>query len=124
MVIVLILAFAAVAGVLLLYAALNGGRDRSRIRVRYDQMRHALLIGDTNAAQMLFAPALRSRSANEFGRLTIFARELGPRSSILISGSRAQVCPKSLLPFTDWGHTIELIKVDGEWYFTGHVGVF
>lgn len=111
-------------GALLLHVCLSSSAEHRRVRDRYEAMTTALRIGDTNAAQMLFAPQHRPRAADHFGRLTTFAQPLGLRSGISIHQSRAQICPKPIIPRGTSGHTIEMIKVEGEWYFTGRVSVF
>jgi hypothetical protein len=116
--------FAAMLAGLLLYERLVWHPEEMKLRARYEQMRTALRAGDTNAARAFIAPAHRARADDHFTRLTVFARELGGKSTIRISNSRAVVCPDSALPFGLFGHTIDLIKVNGEWYFTGGIGVF
>src|SRR3970282_584728 len=39
-----------------------GQREEMQIRTRYQQMRLALSLGDTNAARLFFAPELRERA--------------------------------------------------------------
>jgi hypothetical protein len=111
-------------GVFLLHGCLGSSADRVRVRARYEAMEAALRIGDTNAARLLFAPAHRARAQDNFGRLTTFARPLGLKSAISIDGTRATVCPERIFPIGMFGHTVEMIKVDGEWYFTGKISVF
>ncbi len=112
---------------LLLHFCLASNADRARVRARYDQMCKALSAGDTNAMALLFAPAYRARANDHFGRLTTFARPLGPRSGISITGARAEICPVRLhpmIPVGNWGHTIEMIQVEGEWFFTGKISIW
>jgi hypothetical protein len=116
--------FAALFAGLLLYDRLVWHPEEMKLRARYDQMRTALRTGDTNAARALMAPACRARADDHFTRLAVFARELGGKSKVRISDSRAVVCPETALPFGLFGHTIDLIKVNGEWYFTGGIGIF
>lgn len=57
--------------------------------------------------------------------LNDFAQPLGPRSSILVLGEDATVWPERtshylILP---GGNTIKMVKVDGEWFFTGKVSI-
>ena len=115
------------AGGLLLHVCLASSAQDAEVRAQYERMRAALSSNDTNAFTLCFAPACRARAEDHFGRLTTFARPLGPRSGISISGSRAEVCPERLYPMVplgNWGHTIEMINVDGEWYFTGKISVW
>lgn len=83
--------------------------------------------GDTNAIQLLFAPAHRPRAADHLGRFQTFALPLDHRSGISIKGTRARICPRRefpLIPFGTIGHTVEMLQVDGEWYFTGKIGIW
>ena len=91
--------------------------------LRYEAMQAAIRSSDTNAARLLFAPAFRNHADDNFTRFHIFARPLGLRSKISINGTKARICPVRLLPLGMVGHTIEMIKVNDEWYFTGHIGV-
>ena len=109
---------------LLLHGCLRSDAECARIRDRYDAMAAALRIGDTNAARTLFAPRHRPRAQDNFGRLTMFARPLSLRSGISIKGTRAQICPQPIIPRGTSGHTVEMIKVEGDWFFTGKVSVF
>jgi hypothetical protein len=101
-----------------------GGRERARIRVRYEQMTTALSTGDTNAVLGLIAPSFRS-SFDELrlSRLDGFAKPLGPQSSILVLGREATVWPirTSHYVVLPGGHTVEMVRVGSEWFFTGMV---
>ena len=118
-----------VAALLLLAAALlvrsyqSARQQEKQIRERYQQMRVALSAGDTNVARALFAPDFRG-GAN-FDMLDRFAKPLGARSTIRFSGSQAVVCPERLFHYRviPGGHTIEMVKVDGAWFFTGNVNI-
>ncbi len=105
------------------YQAARG--ERNRIEVRYQQMRMALSSGNTNLAQSLFAPDLRGGAYRNFDMLDRFARPLSRRSGIRVSGPHAVVCPERLFHygFIPGGHTVEMVKVDGEWFFTGSVHI-
>jgi hypothetical protein len=116
---------------LILAAAWIIGLDRSRklqeaqIRSRYQQMRLALASGDTNTARSLFAPELRGGAHRTFGVMETFSKPLGPESSVRFTAARAQVCPETIYHYgaLPGGHTIEMVRVDGQWYFTGSVHV-
>jgi hypothetical protein len=89
-------------------------------------MRTALSAGDTNAVLGLIAPQLRtSFDDSQFSRLHSFAQPLGSQSSIFIFGDGATVWPVRtshfvVLPGVD---TVQMIKVDGDWFFTGEIHV-
>lgn len=103
-----------------------GGRERTRIRVRYQQMTAALSAGNTNAVLALIAPPFRSGfDGSQFSRLDGFAKPLGPRSSILILGKDATVWPVRTSHYIvlPGGHTVEMVKVGDDWFFTGKVHV-
>lgn len=116
---------------LILAAAWMVGLDRSRnrqeaqIRLRYQQMRLALSSGDTNTARSLFAPELRGGAHRTFGVMETFSKPLGPESSVRFKAARAQVCPEPIYHYgaLPGGHTIEMVRVDGQWFFTGSVHV-
>jgi hypothetical protein len=116
-----------VGGGLLLHGCLGSSADRARIHVRYDALQVALRAGDTNALQLLFAPAHRARAMDHVGRFQTFALPLDHRSGLSIKGARVWVCPRrdfSLIPFVNFGHTIEMIRVGDEWYFTGRISIW
>lgn len=122
-----LLAVVLVGGGLLLHGCLGSSADRERIHVRYDVLQVALRAGDTNALQLLFAPAHRALAMDHVGRFQTFALPLDHRSGISIQGTRARICPRGefpLFPFGTVGHTIEMIQTDGDWFFTGKVSVF
>jgi hypothetical protein len=122
-----LLAVVLVGGGLLLHGCLGSGADRARIHVRYDALQVALRAGDTNAFRLLFAPAHRTRAMDHFGRFQNFAQPLDHRSGLSIKGTRVWICPRReflLIPFVNFGHTIEMIRVDGEWYFTGRISIW
>lgn len=98
--------------------------EHARIRARYGAMQVAMRNSDTNAARLLFSPTHRRDADNNFTRYHTFAKPLGVRSKISVSGEKANICPVRIVPIGMIGHTIEMIKVDGEWYFTGKIGVF
>jgi hypothetical protein len=114
-------------GAFLLHGCFESSAERAQIKVRYSAMELAIRAGDTNAARLLFAPAHRPRAADHFSRFQTFARPLDHRSGISVSGTRAVICPRRefpLIPIGTIGHTIEMIKVDGEWYFTGKISIW
>jgi hypothetical protein len=97
--------------------------EHARIRLRYEAMQTAMRNRDTNAARLLFAPEHRKGADSNFARYHMFAKPLGIRSKISVDGSTANVCPVRAIPIGMFGHTIEMIKIDGEWYFTGRIGI-
>ena len=121
----------AVGALLLLAATLlvrsyqSGRQEEKRIRARYQQMRVALSSGDTNVARSLFAPHFRGGAHRSFVMLDRFAKPLGRQSAIRFSRSQAPVCPERLFHdrIIPGGHTIEMVRVDGQWFFTGKVQI-
>ena len=108
-------------GAWLAYGYGNVRQEETRIRIRYQQMVSALSSGNTNAAMALIAPENRRAASRSLGLLTGFIKPLGPRSSVRFSTFEAHVCPERIfhLGAIPGGNTIGLIKVHGEWYFTG-----
>ena len=100
-------------------------REVSQIRHRYEQLRLALSSTNTQAASELFAPELRGGAHRSFGLLQSFSKPLGTHSSVTLFGSRAQICPERLYHFgvVPGGHTIEMVRVEGDWFFTGAVNI-
>lgn len=114
-------------GGLLLHGCLGSSADRARIHVRYDALQVALRTGDTNAFRLLFAPAHRARAMDHVGRFQNFAHRLDHRSGVSIKGTHVWICPRRefpLIPLVNFGDTIEMIRVDGEWYFTGNISIW
>jgi hypothetical protein len=104
----------------------SSGREAAQIRTRYQQMRAALTSQDTNAARALVAPNYRSGfDGYRFSMLNDFAQPLGPRSSILVLGNDAIVWPERTSHYVvlPGGHTIKMVRVDGNWFFTGRVSL-
>jgi hypothetical protein len=120
----LALALAVGAGILALHVGLGSSSEHHQIKLRYEAMQAAMPASDTNAARLVFAPAFRNQADDNFTRFHIFARPLGLRSKISVNGVKATICPARVFPIGMAGHTIEMIKVDDEWYFTGHISVF
>jgi hypothetical protein len=100
-------------------------RDNARIRLRYGQMTLALAANQTNASILLFAPEFRRRADRSVDMLARFAKPLRSGAWVRTSGSRATVCPEPVLRYhlPIGGHTVEMIKVDGEWFFTGGIHI-
>jgi len=94
-----------------------------KIRSRYQQMRSAISAGDTAAAEALFASGLFT--ADKFRMLGTFAKPLRPDARVGISGSEAWVCPVPAYHYgvIPGGDSVEMIAIDGEWYFTGKVSI-
>src|SRR5882762_6930380 len=90
-------------------------RENAHIRVRYQQMRVALSLGDTNAARTFIAPPFRVEA--QLNRLAYFAKPLSPRSAVRFSNSRATITPECSLHYGVvhfGGHKITMVKIDGE----------
>ncbi|MCW5558514.1 MAG: hypothetical protein KIT22_11875 [Verrucomicrobiae bacterium] len=100
-------------------------REETQIRIRYQQMRLALASADTNAAKALYAPEFREGAHRSLGLLGTFAKPLGPQSSVKFWASKAQICPERIYHYRvlPGGHTIEMVKADDQWFFTGNVHV-
>lgn len=113
--------------VFVLLESFASGREFTRIRERYEMLQTAMAAGDTNSVRLLYAPSHRSQFDNTYHRLQMFARPLSYRSGISIKGKQATICPQRTIPlflFNTSGHTVEMIEVEGDWFFTGKVGVF
>ena len=113
------------AAAFLVYSYVGDDREQAQIRARYAQMSLALSTGDTNTARALLAPPFRPRVDRNLQMLRGFAKPLSPKSSIRVSGLTAFVCPQPIYHYKilPGGHAIEMIKVDGEWFFTGKVRI-
>ena len=122
-----LLSICTVAAVLLLQWRFEDGTEREKVRARYAQLRRAMLLSDTNAASLLFLPALQARVPDEMNRLQIFAHDLGLSSTITIKDDQAWICPRRELPFIPLlrvGHEIEMRRVGNEWYLTGKISIW
>jgi hypothetical protein len=99
--------------------------ELEHVRARYHQMERALATGDTATAQALLAPALRARATQHLAQLTGFVKPLNRRTVVVVSDSTATVCPLLQFHFgvIPGGHSLDLIKLDGEWYFTGAIHI-
>lgn len=109
-----------------LMSSASSDPDVKQVRARYAQMRAALSAKDAEAVKLLMAPSSRAGAGEEMiRRLDQFAKTLVPSSSVSISGSQARICPKPVYHFgiLPGGDTVEMIKVDGEWFFTGKVHI-
>lgn len=108
------------------FALSNLRKERAQVRARYQEMTTALSTGDSTAVLSLIAPSLRSGLSGRYlSTLESFAKPLGPQSSILILGHEAMVWPsrswhRGIFPR---GHTVEMLKIDGTWFFTGEVHI-
>ncbi len=100
-------------------------REIEHIQARYEAMTSAIASGDTNKFRALYAPATSGRATGNHDMLARFARPLVPESRISFSEDTASVCPVPLIHFhfLPGGHTIDMTKVEGEWFFTGSVDI-
>lgn len=101
-------------------------QEQAQIQSQYDQMRVALSANDTNAVLALIAPQHRAGfNDHMYYLLDSFAKPLGPQSSITVWRDEASVWPVRTSHFLviPGGHTIEMTKVDGTWFFTGKVHI-
>src|SRR6185436_12776630 len=119
-----LIVFSAVGLLLILALALivcrSIRREQAQIRARYQQMRIALSSSDTNAVLALVAPQYRGGfDGYRFSMLNDFAEALGPRSSIVVLRDEAVVWPVRTSHYLvlPGGHTIGMIRVDGDWSF-------
>jgi len=116
----------ALALVAVLFAHRSNQREEAQIHARYQQMRTALSSSDTNAVLALIAPNYRRNfHSHSFPYLDRFVQPLGTRSSIAISGNKADVCPDRIHHYLiiPGGNTVEMIKLNGDWFFTGDVHI-
>ena len=121
--VLLVLAAVTVVGVLV---GRSIDKQRDRIRARYQEMRDALSHQDTNAALALIAPEFRdSFNGYRFSMLNDFAQPLESGSSIIVWEDNATVCPVRTWHFgiLPGGHTIKMVRVEGDWFFTGKVSI-
>jgi hypothetical protein len=104
----------------------RNAREEELIRARYQQMRAAMSSKNTNSIKALFAPAFQS-SVNDYHitMLNDFAQPLGSLSSILVIGDEALIWPTRVNRYLviPGGNTIEMIKVNTNWYFTGKIHI-
>ena len=98
-------------------------RDEIQIRRRYDEMRLALAAGDKSLALSFVAPKLREAPRLDMGLLRSFVKPLGPKSAVEVWDSKAAVFPQRIFHYVvlRGGDSLGMVKVDGEWYFTGKV---
>jgi hypothetical protein len=117
--VLLLMAFAA----LVAYTLRTDATEEAQIRARYQQFVLALASADTNAAKVLFAPPFRAVADQHIMRLRTFAKPLDARSTISVSSCRALVCPEPLKHYLvlPGGHSVEMIKSEQQWFFTGKV---
>ena len=112
-------------GAWLFYAYQTGRVERDLLRTQYEQLRLELSQSDTNSAAKLFAPDYKGRIDHSFRLLRTFAKPLGSRSSVRIWNATASVTPERIwhYGFLPGGHSIELVRVDDQWLFTGTVHI-
>lgn len=95
------------------------------IRARYAEMTAAIFSGDTNAVLAMVAPHCRKEFDDlRLMRMKTFAKPLGQSSKVVVVGNAATVCPSPnwyLCGVWPIGDTVEMTKVDGNWFFTGKV---
>ena len=99
---------------------------RAKVNLRYQLLLQAFSTSDTNAVVALVAPQHRGNfSGGDFSRLKDFAQPLGSHSAITVFKDEAVICPTRLWHFgvIPGGHTISLIRVGEDWFFTGQVHV-
>ena len=94
---------------------------------KYDEMRRVLANSNTNGYHALIAPNYQlSWRKDQLLKIPDFAKPLTKKSLIRIADNHATICPIPVLYFglLPWGgHRIELVKEDGQWYFTGRVHI-
>ena len=99
--------------------------EQIEIRQRYAAMQAALASGDTKAATSLLTPSIQAEAQSRLSMIERFGAPLGWRSRVRVSGATASIIPAvSFLP--RWplqGHAIAMIKIDGQWLFTGDVHI-
>ncbi|PYI81405.1 MAG: hypothetical protein DME26_20035 [Verrucomicrobia bacterium] len=100
--------------------------ERAQVKARYVAMHRALQTRDVETVRSLLAPSLRPRAAKgDFGILPTFVTAFGKQSAIHISGSKATVVPERVFYWgiIPGGNSIEMVKIDGQWFFTGKVHI-
>ena len=94
-------------------------KDRAAICGRWTELSAAVAAQDTVAMLALVAPARREG----FGYgLRDFVSPLGPSPTILIFGDFATIWPDPdsyLYQVIPIGHSFDMVRVDGVWFFTG-----
>jgi hypothetical protein len=100
-------------------------QDKAAIANRYNQMYLAKKKDDVESAYSYMSPEYRqTHILKEFLEDYSFHIHgwdtLHPEHSVMLSGNRATLYPRRY-DFFDFyvGPSYELVKVDGEWYFTG-----
>src|SRR5262245_34049599 len=115
---------ALVVGVFVTFHGLKDSSEQVAVRTQYEKLRTAILSCDTNAVKALFAADIRDKAYESAQKLARFAKPLGWKSSIRISGSHATIRPELHVLLPRWppdGHAIVMTKFDREWLFTGKV---
>lgn len=123
----LIVAIPVVALVAVVFSAHRSRQmERALIYARYGELRGVLASGDTNGALRFIAPEDRDRlDAHSLAVLGNAMRALGSNSHVALADGRAAVWPVHTprLGVLHGGDCMDMVKVDGEWYFTGLVHV-
>ena len=97
--------------------------NRAAICARWTELSAAVTARDTEAERRLVVPT--RRGPYDF-RLRDFVSPLGPSPTILIFGDSATIWPNPrsyLYEVIPIGHSFDMIRVDGVWYFTGEVDI-
>lgn len=90
-------------------------------------MREATHSGSVPRASLFLLPSARTQARDEIDRLRIFALDLDDSSTIATKDGKAWICPRRKLgfvPFLQIGDALEMIRYEGEWYFSGRVSVW
>ena len=103
----------------------NRSAEIDAIRIRYAEMHRALVARDEAAALKLIVPAARGKPETRVLGLDFVVQPLNDSSSISVHGNEASITPRRLFHYyvLPGGNSVEMLKVDGEWYFTGGVSV-
>ena len=101
------------------------------VLARYSEMLSVISRDSGSARAFLapvnkLAPATNGSEISALNRLSAFVIPLAGDSEVSVWLGRAWICPAPGEPKNLWfrgGHEIELIKVNGDWRFTGRIRV-
>src|SRR5262245_11456537 len=109
---------ALVVGVFFTFHGFKDSSEQVAVRTQYEKLRTAISSCDTNAVKALFAPDIRDKAYESAQKLARFAKPLGWKSCIRISGSHATIRPDLQLLLPRWlpdGHAIVRTTFVVEW---------
>lgn len=108
--------------------ALNGycgfSRERLQVRQRFDGMRQALRARDTNNVLQLIIPEVRTTYCNDLQRLLMLVGTGSNKPGVWMWAGKARVLLQirmRWLGIVPIGNEVEMIRTNGDWFFTGRV---